>query len=226
MASSKFKAASPVRHISAGCLLVFIGVLLWGCKTGHNYERLPFYNTADFTAEWMNPGDKGYASIHKIGSFSLQDQSGHLFTNDSLKGKIYTANFFFTICPSICPKMMFNLKTLQDSFLTNDDVKMVSFSVMPKTDSVAKLAVYGEGMHIAPIKWHLLTGDEQAINTLGRQSFFAEKKEGLQKDPTEFLHTQVMLLIDKQARIRGVYDATLATDIARAATDIRILLQE
>ena len=81
-------------------------------------------------------------------------------------------------------------------------------------------------MDIDPAMWHLLTGDEQAINTLGRQSFFAEKKEGLQKDATEFLHTQVMLLIDKEARIRGVYDATVPADIDSAIADIKTLLQE
>ncbi len=222
----RFKAASRVQHISAGCLLVVVGLLLGRCKSGHNYERLPFYNTADFTADWISPGDKGYDSIHKIGAFALRNQLGHVFTNDSLKGKIYTANFFFTVCSSICPKMMFNLKKLQDSFRTNKEVQMVSFTVMPETDSVARLAAYGESMDIYPTKWHLLTGDEQVINTLGRQSFFAEKKEGLQKDATEFLHTQVMLLIDKESRIRGVYDATLPPDIDRAVADIRTLMQE
>ncbi len=226
MVLSRFRAAFQAPRIRTGCSLVFMALLLYGCNGGHNDERLPFYNTADFTAEWISPGDKGYSSIHQVGSFALHDQSGHLLTSDSLKGKIYTANFFFTGCASICPKMMFNLKKLQDSFLTNDQVRMVSFSVTPDADSVAKLAVYGESMDIDAAKWHLLTGDEKAINTLGRRSFFAEKKEGLKKDATDFLHTQVMVLIDKQARIRGVYDATLAPDIERAITDIRTLLQE
>jgi protein SCO1/2 len=201
-------------------------LLLASCRSGHNDERLPYYNTADFTAKWINPGDEQLRSIHTIDTFAMLDQSGNMFTADSLKGKIYTANFFFTICPSICPKMMYNLKSLQDSFFTNDDIRMVSFSVMPRVDSVKKLAAYGQSMSIDPHKWHLLTGDKERINTLGRQSFFAEKQLGLQKDASEFLHTQQLLLIDKQSRIRGVYDATLAADIIRAVADIKILSKE
>ena len=225
MVSLKLKVVFRALKINTGYVL-FVLVLFVACRAGHNDERLPFYNTADFTAQWINPGEPEYSSIHTIDSFALIDQSGHLFTADSLKGKIYTANFFFTICPSICPKMMYNLKSLQDSFLTNNHVRMVSFSVMPWVDSVKKLKAYGESMLIDPDKWHLLTGNEERINTLGRQSFFAEKKPGLQKDANEFLHTEALLLIDRQARIRGVYNATLATDITRVAADIRILLKE
>lgn len=225
MVSSKLKAVCPALKINR-CYWVFVWVLIAACKGGHTDERLPFYNTADFTAQWIGPADKAYSSIHTIDSFAMIDQSGNLYTADSLKGKIYTANFFFTICPSICPKMMYNLKSLQDSFLTNNNVRLVSFSVMPRVDSVKKLAAYGESMSIDPQKWHLLTGNIERINTLGRQSFFAEKKPGLQKNITEFLHTEALLLIDKQARIRGIYNATLASDIIRVANDIRILLSE
>jgi protein SCO1/2 len=221
MVSSVLKAAF---RIKAGWL--FFLWLLCACKSRPNYERLPFYNTADFTAEWVEPNDKAYASIHRIDHFALQDQSGHLFNSDSLKGKIYTANFFFTACPSICPKMVNNLKTLQDSFRTNNLIQMVSFSVTPQIDSVPRLATYGESMEIDPAKWHLLTGNKGSINTLGRQSFFAEKKEGLLKDSSEFLHTEILLLIDQQARIRGVYKATVAADIAKAISDIKTLLKE
>lgn len=224
MVSLKLKAACRGLQISKAASLYLL--VFAACHQVHREERLPFYNTADFTAQWITPGDDAFKSIHTIDSFGMTDQSGHLFTNDSLKGKIYTANFFFTICPSICPKMMYNLKNLQDSFLTDDNVRMVSFSVMPRVDSIRKLAAYGESMHIDPQKWHLLTGDEERTNTLGRQSFFAEKKPGLQKDSTEFLHTEALLLIDRHARIRGVYNATLAADIDRVAADIRTLLKE
>ncbi len=226
MELSKFKAASRVPSTSLPGLKLMAMLLLCGCAAKPKVEKLPFYNTADFTAEWIKRGDKGYDNIHKIGKFSFCDQLGHTFTNESLKGKVYTANFFFTICTSICPPMMHNLKKLQDSFFKDERVQMISFSVMPGTDSVAQLAAYGQRMEINPMKWHLLTGDEQAINTLGRQSFFAEKKEGLKKEATEFLHTQAMLLIDQQSRIRGVYDATLPGEIDKAAADIKMLLEE
>ena len=223
MVLSLLKVACLERNINFIMTALLLMMMCMGCNSHRNADSLPFYNTADFTAEWIT---NDAAPIHTIDSFSMLNQQGHIFNSDSLKGKIYVACFFFTSCGSICPKMMFNIKKLQDSFAMEDKVRMVSFSVKPSEDSVGKLAAYGKNMGINPAKWILLTGDKARINTLGRQSFFAEKKEGLQKDATEFLHTESMLLIDTKARIRGIYNATEQTDIARASEDIRILLKE
>lgn len=189
-------------------------------------DKLPFYNSADFTAEWIDSTDAAYNRIHTIDTFSMHDQTGHVYSSDSLKGRIYVANFFFTICPTICPKMMANIKLIQERFADNDQLRMVSFSVMPWVDSVGRLAVYGKEQKINPDKWHLLTGDAARVYTLGRQSFFAEKKLGLTKDSSEFLHTESMLLIDKKGRIRGIYSATQPKEMDRATADIQTLLKE
>lgn len=189
-------------------------------------DKLPFYNTAAFDAEWIDETDSLYPKIHRIAPFSLPNQVGHLVTNDSLSGQIYVANFFFSTCPSICPKMMTNLKTLQQTFGDSSQIKLVSFSVMPWVDSVARLKKYGELHGIRPGKWHLLTGNKDAIYTLGRTSFFAEKGLGLQKDSTEFMHTESMLLIDTKGRIRGIYNATQKPDIERITDDMYTLLKE
>lgn len=189
-------------------------------------ETLPFYNSADFTAEWITKENPSYAKIHTIDAFSFTDQQGKTYSSDSLKDKIYVANFFFTACPTICPKMTSNLSVLQDKFLTDKDFRMVSFSVTPWRDSVSRLKEYAEIHKINPSKWHLLTGEKTQIYTLGRKSFFAEKTLGLIKDSTDFLHTESMLLIDKKGRIRGVYSATQEADIERVADDIRVLLKE
>ena len=223
MASLKLKVASLLR--------INIGIILWiwitSCSNFKNKkEVLPFYNTADFTAEWIDETDSKYNHIHTIDTFTMHNQLGHIFTSDSLKGKIYVANFFFSICPSICPKMANNLKLLQDKFADNSAVNLVSFSVMPWVDSVGKLKLYGQNLGINPTQWHLLTGNKERTYTLGRQSFFAEKTEGLKKDSSDFLHTETMLLIDTKARIRGVYSATELKDIDRATEDIKALLKE
>ena len=219
----RLKAASLLRIN----ILILFCIWISGCSYFKNKkEILPFYNTADFTAEWIEHGDAKYNSIHTIDTFTMYNQLGDVFTSDSLKGKIYAANFFFTSCPSICPKMANNLKLLHDKFENNKEFNLVSFSVMPWVDTVAKLKAYGENLGINPAKWHLLTGDKERIYTLGRQSFFAEKKEGLTKDSSDFLHTETMLLIDGKARIRGVYSATEIKDIERITADIKILLNE
>jgi len=189
-------------------------------------EVLPFYNSPDFTAEWIKPSDQKYHSIHTIDTFSLQSQRGHLITKDSLNGTIYVANFFFTSCGSICPKMTNNLSVLQEAFINISQVKLVSFTVMPEKDSVAALKKYGVNHHIDPDKWYLLTGNKERIYKLGRQSYFSEKRLGMQKDSSDFLHTESMLLIDKIGRIRGIYNATLSEDVLRVKSDINLLLNE
>lgn len=203
---------------------ILIIVLLLSCNSSK--EKLPFYNTADFTAEWIKTDDVKYQHIHTIDTFAMYNQLGNIITKDSLDGFIYVANFFFTICSSICPKMVNNLHLLQDSFANNPQIKLVSFTVMPWVDSVAKLKQYGENHNINPNKWYLLTGNKQRIYALGRQSYFSEKRLGLQKDSTEFLHTESMLLIDKKGRIRGIYNATDKADVERVTSNIRTLLNE
>ncbi|EOR95882.1 electron transport protein SCO1/SenC [Arcticibacter svalbardensis MN12-7] len=205
--------------------------LLYSCNHSEKVitnkkETLPFYNTADFDAEWIDEKDSSYKKIHTIDSFSLQSQLGNVITKDSLDGNIYVANFFFSICPSICPKMTNNFKTLQDSFINNKQIKLVSFSVMPWVDSVKVLNEYAKRNHINPSKWYLLTGDKEEIYHLARTSFFAEKGLGLQKNSDEFLHTESMLLIDKKGRIRGIYNATQKPDIERVVDDIKVLMKE
>lgn len=207
---------------------ILIGLLALLLSAGciRKNSSLPFYNNADFTAEWISRDDAKYKAIHTIDTFSLQNQLGHFITSDSLNGNIYIANFFFTICPTICPRMTNNLQILQDSFADNKRVKLVSFSVMPRVDSVKRLKEYGENHHINPYKWYLLTGNKESIYRLGRQSYFAEKRLGLEKDSTDFLHTASMLLIDKAGRIRGVYNATDTTEVGRITDDIKTLLTE
>ena len=189
-------------------------------------ETLPFYNTADFDAEWINESDSNYKTIHTIDRFALLNQQGNTITNDSLDGFIYVANFFFTSCTVVCPKMTKNLMILQDTFANNRQVKLVSFSVMPWIDSVQKLNQYADRNNINPAKWYLLTGDKEKIYHLARTSYFAEKGLGLQKNSDEFLHTESMLLIDKKGRIRGIYNATQKPDIERVIDDINVLLDE
>ncbi|GAB4041073.1 SCO family protein [Spirosoma gilvum] len=209
-------------------LLGFLVLMAWACQkpAPDEQETLPFYNTAEFDAEWISKEDARYPTIHTIAPFVLTNQLGHTITNDSLEGHIYVANFFYSVCPGICPKMMGNFKTLQDTFAANPRIKLVSFTVMPWVDSVGRLQKYGQSRGIDPTRWYLLTGRKEHIYTLGRTSYFAEKGLGLQKDSTSFLHTESMLLIDKKGRIRGIYNATQKPDYERVIDDVHVLLKE
>ena len=195
--------------------IVLIVLNLLSCNVFSNNEILPYYNSQDLTPSWNIKNE------HRITAFNLVDQNGKNFGSNLLNDKIYIANFFFTTCPGICPKMTKCFKVLQDSISIMNDVELVSFSVMPWVDTVNKLKKYGEENGVNPAKWHLLTGDKSIIYSLGRSSFFADNNK--LTDSTTFLHTDKMYLIDKNQQIRGVYNATNKDDISRVLTDIKAL---
>ena len=210
-----------IKHFISG--IVFIALIACNDKSAAD-KTLPFYDTKDLTAHWISESSDSFNRIHTIAPFAFTDQQNRLFTADSLIGKVYIASFFFTTCPDICPKMTNNLSLVQDSFLLNSTVKIVSFTVMPWVDSAARLADYGKQKHINPNKWHLLTGEQSAIYQLGRASFFADDNPA--GDTSSFLHTDKMFLVDRHRRIRGVYNATRKDDVQRAIDDIRILTEQ
>ena len=195
--------------------IVLIVLNLLSCNVFSNNEILPYYNSQDLTPNWNTKKE------HRITAFNLVDQNGKNFGSKLLNDKIYIANFFFTTCPGICPKMTKCFKVLQDSISLMNHVELVSFSVMPWIDTVNKLKKYGEENGVNPAKWHLLTGDKSIIYSLGRSSFFADNNK--LTDSTTFLHTDKMYLIDKNQQIRGVYNATNMDDITRVLTDIKAL---
>lgn len=194
------------------------------CKK--NTARLPYYHTPDFSPIWVDEQPVTIDTLHTVAPFSFTDQNGHTVTNQTLSGKIYAANFFFTTCPSICPKMTNNLQAVTDSFAKNSSVVLVSFSVNPETDTVAQLKEYAQNKHINSAQWHLLTGNRTQLYQLARQSYFAEEEPGYNKDSTEFLHTEHCVLVDKKGHLRGIYNATLKLEINRLIEDITILLKE
>lgn len=209
-----------IRVISA--VFVFF-LLIAGCGE-KRISELPYYNSPDFTPLWMN-GDKA-DRIHKIAPFSLTDQDGKEFTNNQLEGRIHVANFFFTTCPGICPAMTKNLLKVQNEFQSEGDIKLISYSVMPWSDSVSNLKNYEKAFNIKNGMWYLLRGGTAETYELARRSYFAEENAGYNSDSTEFLHTEHVLLVDKKGHIRGIYNGTLALDAERLIDDIKILMKE
>ena len=199
-----------------GCLVCFLTA---GC---HDKSNLPYYNTADFTPIW-DPGSL-ITSLHTIPSFSFIDQNNQTITEKSFDEKIYIANFFFTRCGVVCPKMTRNLIKVQNAFVGNSQLAFLSHSVTPVMDSVTVLNAYAKKFALDQ-RWHLVTGDEGTIYKLARQAYFAEEELGFFKNSTEFLHTEHILLIDRHRHIRGVYNGTLELEMERMIKDISLLLR-
>ena len=189
-------------------------------------DYLPFYNDESFTPHWLTPGSNEEKEFHKIPDFKLTNQLGETVTQKTFDGKIYITDFFFTSCPGICPKMTGNMAKLQEEFIEDNDVLLLSHSVMPTTDSVPVLETYAKEHHVKPGKWDLVTGDKNPIYSLGRDSYFVENDLGEEKSIDDFLHTENFLLIDKNKHIRGIYNGLNRASMAQLITDVKALKKE
>lgn len=206
---------------------LFTVLVACSSKKGNENLELPFYSEETFTAEWISEDDPAYDQIHTISDFEFTDQDGKSITNETFDGKVYVTNFFFTLCPTVCPKMEANLSLIQEEFKGNDQVKILSHTVMPWADSVARLKEYAEQNDINSGQWHLVTGEQEDLYKMGRLAYFVD--EGFGKGVTDlddFLHTENMVLVDQKRRIRGIYNGTLKLEMNRMVEDIRQLIGE
>lgn len=207
------------------CFYILI-VFAAGCKSKQSALSLPFINKPDFTPEWISKNDASYSSIHTIPAFSFIDQDNKTITEKEVDGKIYVADFIFTRCGSICPKMTTNMGTLQEKFRNDPDILLLSHSVTPEMDSVPVLKKYATERGVISGKWHLLTGNKDDIYRLAKKEYYAGDTIGYYQTGNEFLHTENFILVDKQRRIRGVYNGTLPLEMERLIDDIGELKKE
>lgn len=188
-------------------------------------DELPIYHPTQLDRRLVDPEVLKKGGEHRILDFQLIDQLGQPFTRDSIAGRIVLADFFFTTCPTICPKMTDQMVRVQEAFREEDRLLLLSHSVTPEIDSVQVLAAYAAEKGADARRWRFLTGPRKQIYALARRSYFAcmdEGDGGLQ----DFVHTENFVLVDPQGRLRGFYDGTNAKEVDRAMADIRKLLKE
>ena len=205
-------------------LLIALPWFMVSCQ--QKAETLPFFNSADFMPEWISKDSDKYASIHQIPAFSFIDQEGNTISEKTIEGKIVVADFFFTACPGICPRLTKSMGVVQEAFHDNEFVVLLSHSVTPDIDSIPRLKAYAISHHVQSRQWHLLTGDRKEIYAVARRGYFADEETGLKKGPDEFLHTENFILVDPHRRIRGVYNGTNPAEVERLIEDIKILKHE
>lgn len=183
-------------------------------------RTLPYYDSADFTPKW----DLADApAAHHIRPFRLTDQQNQPFTEANLGGRIAVVDFFFTTCPAICPLMATSMGDLQQAFLNDDRVVLLSHSVTPETDTPEVLAAYAEAHGVDVSKWKLLTGPKREIYDLGRRYYFVDEDLGGARNDDDFLHTENFILIDGERRIRGIYNGLDPDSMRALIADIRVL---
>lgn len=188
-----------------------------------------------------------------VQDFTFINQNGKKITNREVEGKVYVAEYFFTTCKGICPKMNANMRRVYDAFKDEPDFMILSHTCMPETDSVPLLKAYeakmingklaksadgsytieydtaGKQAPVNNINWDFVTGDKAALYKMARQSYGIDngKPDSTQLITDQFIHTQFFALLDKQGRVRGmVYDGLNNEEVDNLINDIKGLLKE
>jgi len=213
---AKFKKLVVVLSILSVFILAAIYTLM------KPVEKLPVYQPAFVNTELVDTTVQYVKKYHSIPDFSLTNQNGKIITQKDYQDKIYIADFFFTTCPSICPKMTANMSDLQHEIVKYGDVMLLSHTVTPEIDSVPVLKAYALKHHVNDEIWNLVTGSKKEIYELARKSYLAAKSDG-DGGKYDMIHTENFVLIDKQKRIRGFYDGTNPEEMEKLLHDLKIL---
>jgi protein SCO1/2 len=189
---------------------------LAACTT-ENKRVLPILGNRDLSAA----GDTIYPAIP---DFNFIDQDSQAVTNATFKDKIYVVDFFFIHCPTICPKVKAQAKRVYDKYLDDPRVGLLSHSIDTRNDTVPALKRYAEKLGIRSDKWHLVTGDHDAIYAIADDYFSAAKEDP--DAPGGFDHSGRLILVDKNRHVRSFCNGTDPEEVARFMQDIDLLLAE
>lgn len=165
-----------------------------------------------------------------IPAFSFIDQNNQTFNQEKTKGKIYIANFIFSRCGLICPKVTSQLARVQDAFLKNDEVLFVSHTVDPLYDTPKVLKDYAKKNDAIDGRWYFVTGDKGAIYKQALKGYFvpisdaSAYNKAITNPDEAFIHSEKMILVDKEGVIRGFYDGTDSKEVDRLMVEVKVLI--
>ena len=211
--------------ITVGFILIFSAAAVYIFYTILKpLEVLPIYQPAEVNEKLVDSSIIHVAKYHKISNFKLTNQNGKEITQANYKDKIYVADFFFTTCQDICPVMSKNMYKLQEELKNDNEILLLSHTVIPEFDTVEQLKQYAIENKVDDSKWNLVTGDKKQIYELARKSYLAV--EDSRFNEFDMIHTENFILIDKNKQIRGFYDGTNEKEIEQLLSDIQILKRQ
>ena len=207
-------------------LKILIGIFaiigLLACK--EEGKRLPFLQQ-EISQKTVDGKVILDTSFRTIPPFRFLNQDSILVTDKDFDGKIYVADFFFTSCPSICPIMHRNLLKVYHKYLNNSEVKLASHTIDAKYDTPSRLKAYANKLGVKGTQWEYLWGPKETVYGLAERNYIVAVKED-ENGPGGFVHAGYLILIDKEKRIRGIYDGTLDSDVSKLMEEMDILLME
>lgn len=211
--------------LALAILLPLLGYLLLSYYT-HRNIHLPRRYFYDSVVVKNDDGKITYDTAwHQVSGVAFTNQLGEKVSLKQLRGKVVVLDFFFTRCPTICPRLTAAMKKLQQSFTPSDTmVHFISISVDPEHDDVEQLRRWADLYHVNPDNWWLLTGNKDSIY----QFAFEEMKASVAdvNVDTAFIHTENFFLLDKEGVVRGWYNGLDSTEQRKLVHNIPLLMLE
>lgn len=168
-----------------------------------------------------------YTTIAEVQPFSFTDQDGKIFTNKDVEGKVYVAEYFYTTCTAVCPRMNANMKTVYDRLKDKKDFFILSFTCNPETDSALQLKKYSQKLGVNTDRWIFLTGRKDSLYHLARFSFHIDDPANNLKDINDqFLHSQLWALVDKEGKVKKIYDGLKKEEVDDLVDDVLKMLKD
>lgn len=194
--------------------VLFFGILVIG------FYFIMSYLIPDFAKSKLEP-------IGRVLPFSFTNQDGKTFTENDVAGKVFVTEYFFTTCPSICPRMNTNMMKVYEQYKHDDNFLILSHTCDPKTDSAQRLKIYADSLGVETTKWIFLTGRKDSLYYQARNSYkIDDPNNNIANIDDDFLHSQFFALVDKKGRVKKIYDGIKQSEVDEMIIDIKQLLKE
>jgi len=165
--------------------------------------------------------------IGYVQPFRFITQDGEQFTDKDVAGKVFVAEYFFTTCKGICPRLNTNMRVIYDRFKNEKDFLILSHTCNPETDSASRLKEYADSMKVSTNRWIFLTGRKDSLYYQARLSYHIDDpKNNLRSIDEDFLHTQFFALVDKKGEVKKIYDGLKQSEVEEMISDIEKLLKK
>ncbi|MFZ4797682.1 MAG: SCO family protein [Bacteroidia bacterium] len=202
-------------------ILLFLSGVIIACGK----KKLPILGERAVDIKMVDGKEVVDTIYQTVPNFSLTNQDGLEVNQNTTNGKIYVADFFFVTCPTICPRMKKNLLTVYEAYKGNPNILLLSHTIDPEHDSVAVLKDFAERLGADSKQWHFLTGNRDSIYELATHGYYATALPD-STEPGGYVHSGGLILIDKNRRVRGIYDGTSEKDTKTLIDDMELLLNE
>jgi protein SCO1/2 len=214
---------SKLKNTTLACLLALSAGLWQACSGSSSAEgELPILGEREVVQQEVDGQLVTDTVYHQVPDFAFINQDSQVVTSLTLQDKVYVTDFFFTTCPTICPKMKSQMLRVYEAFKDEPQLMLLSHTIDPKHDTVAVLRDYADRLQVSSDKWHFVTGEKDSIYSIASQYMVSAMED--EAEPGGFVHSGAFVLVDQNRHVRGIYDGTDPAQVDKLISDIPALL--